>query len=146
MSSLNKAIIIGRVGQEPASRSLSDGKTVVNLSVATTETWKDKSGQRQEKTEWHRVTVWDQSAAAFAANYVNKGDLLYIEGQIESRKFTDNNGQERHVTEVVVKPFKGGLTKLSEAKGKEGQGQTVHNAAKANGYQSDPLPDDAIPF
>lgn len=98
---LNKVQIIGRVGQEPEIRYTQENKPVANLSVATTEKWKDKSGQQQEKTEWHRVVIFG-GIAGVVEKYVKKGDLLFLEGKLQTRKWTDNNGQDKYSTEIVL--------------------------------------------
>lgn len=98
---LNKVQIIGRVGQEPEIRYTQENKPVANLSVATTEKWKDKSGQQQEKTEWHRVVIFG-GIAGVVEKYVKKGDLLFVEGKLQTRKWTDNNGQDKYSTEIVL--------------------------------------------
>lgn len=100
MSNVNKAIIIGRLGQDPDIRHTQTGQTVANLSAATSERYKDKSGQQQEQTEWHRITLWGK-LGEIAEQYLKKGDLVYIEGKLKTRKWTDKNGQDRYTTEIV---------------------------------------------
>lgn len=124
MSSVNKVILIGNLGKDPEIRSMQSGDRVCNLSVATSESWKDKSsGERKEKTEWHRVVVFNQNIVNVCENYLKKGAKVYIEGQLETRKWTDKDGAEKYSTEVVIKPFRGELTmldsKVGEAKPKE---------------------------
>ena len=99
MASLNKAIIIGRIGKDPEIRHTQSGQAVATLSVATDESYKDQSGQRVEKTEWHKVVVWGKQAD-FVANYLTKGRLVYVEGKIETRKWQDQSGQDRYSTEI----------------------------------------------
>lgn len=99
MASINKVIIIGRIGKDPEIRHTQSGQAVASLSVATDESYKDQSGQKVEKTEWHRITAWGKQAE-FIGSYLGKGRLVYIEGKIETRKWTDNNGQERYTTEI----------------------------------------------
>jgi single-strand DNA-binding protein len=112
--SVNKAIIVGNVGKDPEVRTMQSGDKIVNLSVATSESWKDKaSGERKERTEWHRVVIFNQGIAGIAEKYVRKGTKVYIEGQIETRKWTDGNGVEKYSTEIVLRPFRGELTLLS---------------------------------
>jgi single-strand DNA-binding protein len=112
--SVNKAIIVGNVGKDPEVRTMQSGDKIVNLSVATSESWKDKaSGERKERTEWHRVVIFNQGIAGIAEKYVRKGSKVYIEGQIETRKWTDGNGVEKYSTEIVLRPFRGELTLLS---------------------------------
>lgn len=105
MSSLNKAQIIGRLGNEPEVRYMPNGEAVANLSVATSERWKDKQGQPQEKTEWHRITMYRRQAEV-AGDYLKKGSLVYIEGRLETRKWQDNNGQDRYTTEIIADRMK----------------------------------------
>ena len=109
---LNKAQLIGRLGADPETRTLNDGAKVTNLRIATSETWKDRdSGERQERTEWHRVTVWGEGPSKYLA-YAQKGSLVLIEGKLTTRKWTDNDGQDRYATEIVVQPKGGGQVKI----------------------------------
>jgi len=111
--SVNKAIIIGRLGRDPEVRSFSNGGKVCNLSVATSETWKDRnSGERKERTEWHRVTIHAEGLIGIAERFLHKGSNVYLEGQIETRKYQDQSGQDRYTTEVVLRPYNGTLTLL----------------------------------
>lgn len=119
--SVNKVILIGNVGVEPEIRNMQSGDRVANLSIATSETWKDKSGERQERTQWHKVVVFNQNIVGVVEKYVKKGAKLYIEGQLETRKWTDKDGQDKYTTEVVIKPFRGELTML-DSKGGSGYG------------------------
>ena len=113
MSSVNKVILVGHLGREPEVRSMSSGDPVVNLSLATSERWKDKSsGEQREKTEWHRVVVFDERLCDVAQKYLRKGSKIYIEGQLQTRKWTDQQGVEKYSTEVVLKRFNGVLTML----------------------------------
>lgn len=116
--SVNKVILIGNVGVEPEIRNMQSGDRVANLSVATSETWKDKSGERQEKTQWHKVVVFNQNIVGVVEKYVKKGAKLYIEGQLETRKW-EKDGVPQYTTEVVIKPFRGELTML-DSKGSSG--------------------------
>lgn len=114
MSSVNKAILIGNLGRDPEMRALQDGTLVANLSLATSESWKDKnSGERKEKTEWHRVTIFGK-VAEVAEKYLRKGSKVYLEGQIQTRKWTDQSGNDRYTTEIVLQPFRGQLTMLGD--------------------------------
>ena len=99
--SVNKVILVGNVGRDPEVRQTSNGQKIVTLSLATSDTWKDKNGERQEKTEWHRVVIFNQGLAEIAERYVRKGTKLYVEGALQTRKWTDNSGQEKYTTEVV---------------------------------------------
>jgi single-strand DNA-binding protein len=111
--SLNKALIIGNVGKDPEIRSMQSGDTVASFSIATSESWKDKtSGERKEKTEWHRVSCFNQGLNKVIEKYVKKGSKIYIEGQIETRKWTDKDGAEKYSTEIVLRPFRGELVLL----------------------------------
>ncbi|MDD3445017.1 MAG: single-stranded DNA-binding protein [Zavarzinia sp.] len=111
--SVNKVILVGNLGRDPESRNLQDGSPVVNLSVATSETWKDRmSGERRERTEWHRVVIFNENLARIAQQYLRKGSKVYVEGALQTRKWTDQQGQERFSTEVVLQKFRGELTLL----------------------------------
>ena len=111
--SVNKVILIGNLGRDPESRAFQNGGKVVNLRIATSESWKDRSsGERKEKTEWHSVAVFQEGAANFAEKYLRKGSKVYIEGQLETRKWQDQQGQDKYSTEVVIRPYNGTLTSL----------------------------------
>ncbi|WP_339932366.1 single-stranded DNA-binding protein [uncultured Brevundimonas sp.] len=111
--SVNKVILIGNLGKDPEIRSLTSGERVCNLSLATSEQWRDKSsGERKEKTEWHRVVIFNDNIIKVAENYLKKGSTVYIEGAIQTRKWTDQSGVEKYSTEIVVGKFKGELTML----------------------------------
>ncbi len=118
--SVNKVIIVGNLGRDPEVRSFQNGGKVVNLNIATSETWRDKaSGERKERTEWHRVSILNEPLAKIAEQYLKKGSKVYIEGQLETRKWTDQSGAEKYTTEVVLRPYRGELTLLD---GREGGG------------------------
>lgn len=111
--SVNRVILVGNVGKDPEIRTMQSGDEVAQLSIATSETWKDKTtGERREKTEWNRVVVFNKGIVSVVKNYVRKGSKLYIEGQLETRKWTDQSGVERYTTEIVLRPFRGELTML----------------------------------
>ncbi len=111
--SVNKVIIVGNLGRDPEVRSMQSGDKVCNLAVATSENWKDRAtGERREKTEWHRVVLFNQGLVSVAEQYLRKGSKVYIEGQLETRKWTDQSGQEKYTTEVVLRPYRGELTML----------------------------------
>jgi single-strand DNA-binding protein len=111
--SVNKVILIGNLGKDPEVRSMQNGGKVVNLSIATSESWRDKnSGERQEKTEWHRVVIFNENLVKVAENYLRKGSKVYIEGALQTRKWSDASGQEKFSTEVVLQKFRGELTML----------------------------------
>ena len=120
--SVNKVILIGNLGQDPESRSLNNGGEVVNLSVATTESWKDRDGQRQDRTEWHRVVIFNENLGKVAKSYLRKGSKVYLEGQLQTRKWQDQNGQDRYSTEVVLQRFRGELVLLDSRSGGGGSG------------------------
>ena len=108
--SINKVILVGNLGRDPEIRTLQNGDKVCNLSVATSETWKDKgSGERQERTEWHRVVIFNQQLADVAERFLQKGRKVYVEGQLQTRKWTDPSGTEKYTTEVVIQRFRGDL-------------------------------------
>jgi single-strand DNA-binding protein len=109
--SVNKVILVGNLGRDPETRRLASGDPVVNLRLATSESWKDKaSGERKEKTEWHSVVIYNENLARVAEQYLRKGSKVYIEGQLQTRKWTDNSGVEKYTTEVVLQRFRGELT------------------------------------
>ncbi len=111
--SVNKVILIGNLGKDPEVRSMQNGGKVCNLSVATSETWKDKgTGDRKERTEWHRVVIFNENLIGVAERFLKKGSKVYLEGQLETRKYTDQSGAERYTTEVVLRQFRGELTLL----------------------------------
>ena len=111
--SVNKVILVGNLGRDPEVRRLNSGKPVVNLSVATSESWRDKdSGERKEKTEWHRVVIFNENLAKIAEQYLKKGAKVYVEGQLQTRKWTDQSGVEKYSTEVVLQGFNATLTML----------------------------------
>lgn len=112
MAGVNKVILVGNLGDDPEAKSMNNGGEVVNLRVATSETWKDRDGQRQERTEWHRVTIFNEGLAKVAKSYLRKGSKVYIEGQIQTRKWTDQSGADRYSTEIVLQKFRGELVLL----------------------------------
>jgi len=121
--SVNKVILVGNVGRDPEIRSTQDGTRVANMSLATSESWRDKnSGERKERTEWHRVVVFNERLVDVIEKYVRKGSKLYIEGALQTRKWTDNSNQERYTTEVVLQRFRGELTMLDGRSGGSGEG------------------------
>src|SRR3954469_10018028 len=122
MAGVNKVILVGNLGADPESRSLNNGGEVVNMRVATSENWKDKDGNRQERTEWHRVVIFNENLGKVAKQYLRKGSKVYLEGQIQTRKWQDNNGQDRYSTEVVLQRFRGELVLLDRRDGGGGGG------------------------
>src|SRR5246127_831443 len=116
--SVNKVILVGNLGRDPEIRSTQDGMRIANLAVATSDTWRDRqSGERKERTEWHRVVIFNEKLAEVAQKYVRKGSKVYVEGQLATRKWTDQSGQERYTTEVVIPRFGGALTMLDGRSG-----------------------------
>jgi single-strand DNA-binding protein len=121
--SVNKVILVGNLGADPVVRHTQDGKPIVNLSIATSESWRDKSsGERKEKTEWHRVVIFNEGIAKVAEQYLKKGSTVYLEGQLQTRKFQDKDGVEKYSTEVVLQNYGGTLTMIG---GKPGGGDSA---------------------
>jgi single-strand DNA-binding protein len=117
MSSVNKAILIGHLGRDPEVRRMNSGDSVVSFSLATSESWKDKgTGERKEKTDWHNVVIWNEHIGKVAEQFCKKGSKVYIEGQIQTREFTDKDGNQRKTTEIVLQRFRGELTLLDGRK------------------------------
>ena len=165
MAGVNKVILVGNLGDDPESRSLNNGGEVVNLRVATSENWKDKDGNRQERTEWHRVVIFNENLGRVAKSYLRKGSKVYLEGQIQTRKWTDQSGADRYSTEVVLQRFRGELVLLdSRGSGGGGGGEDFGGGYESGGSsgfggggggsrpQSRPAPafdsdlDDEVPF
>ncbi|HUN49990.1 MAG TPA: single-stranded DNA-binding protein [Candidatus Sulfotelmatobacter sp.] len=121
--SVNKVILIGNLGRDPEIRSTQDGTEIANLSVATSETWRDRaSGERRERTEWHRVVIFNENLVKVVKQYLKKGAKVYLEGTLQTRKWTDQSGQEKYTTEVVLPRFRGELTMLDGRGGGDGGG------------------------
>jgi len=144
MSSVNKVIILGNLGRDPEVRTFQNGGKVCNLRIATSETWKDKqSGEKKERTEWHSVAIFSEPLVRVAEQYLRKGSKVYIEGQLETRKWQDQSGQDRYSTEVVLRPYKSELTMLDGPKSSDsGQPDYGQDQRTPEGYPAD----DAIPF
>jgi single-strand DNA-binding protein len=124
MAGVNKVILIGNLGKDPESKSFANGGQVVRFTLATSETWRDKmSGERKEKTEWHNVSIFNEVLGKVASQYLRKGSKVYVEGSLETRKWQDQNGQDRYTTEIVLKPFRGELTLLDSREGSGGGGR-----------------------
>jgi len=121
MAGVNKVILVGNLGADPESRSFSNGGEVVNFNVATSENWKDRDGNRQEKTEWHKVAIFNENLGRVAKSYLRKGSKVYLEGQIQTRKWQDQSGQDKYSTEVVLQRFRGELV-LLDSRGDGGGG------------------------
>lgn len=142
--SVNKVILIGNLGADPEIRTTNSGDRIANLRIATSETWRDRSsGERKERTEWHRVVIYNDALAKVAESYLRKGSKVYVEGSIQTRKWTDQSGAERYSTEVVLQKFNGALT-LLDGRG-DGQGSAEQTTTKPREDFSADL-DDEIPF
>jgi single-strand DNA-binding protein len=122
MAGVNKVILVGNLGDDPEARSLNNGGEVVNLRVATSEHWKDKDGNRQERTEWHRVVIFNENLGRVAKSYLRKGSKVYLEGAIQTRKWQDQSGQDKYSTEIVLQRFRGELVLLDSRDGGGGGG------------------------
>ena len=157
MAGVNKVILVGNLGDDPEARSLNNGGEVVNLRVATSENWKDRDGNRQERTEWHRVVIFNENLGRVAKQYLRKGSKVYLEGQLQTRKWQDQSGADKYSTEVVLQRFRGELVLLDK---REGGGTYDDGGDSAGGFggsgssrpQSRPQPafdsdlDDDVPF
>ncbi|MGH6930868.1 MAG: single-stranded DNA-binding protein [Dongiaceae bacterium] len=157
--SVNKVMLIGNLGRDPEIRSTQDGTRVANLSVATSESWRDKtSGERRERTEWHRVVIFNDRLVEVVEKYLHKGSKVYLEGALQTRKWTDQSGQERYTTEIVLQRYRGELTMLDSRGGEASGGMAdageapSHGTTAAGGGGSTRAPasggdlDDDIPF
>jgi single-strand DNA-binding protein len=151
--SVNKVILIGNLGKDPEIRRTQDGKAIANLSIATSETWRDKNtGERKEKTEWHRVVIFSEPLCKIVEQYCQKGQKLYIEGSLQTRKWTDQSGVEKYSTEVVLQSYGGTLTMLDKPEGRsEPEPENSYAAATGASPPRRPAPnnsdmDDDIPF
>lgn len=152
--SINKVILVGNVGQDPEVRSTQDGREIANFSLATSESWKDKnSGEKKEKTEWHRVVVFSSGLAGIVKNYVKKGTKLYIEGSLQTRKWTDKDGAEKYTTEIVLQNFNSTLQILDSrdraSGGSDSYGSSQSSSSNSKSKSNDisvEENDDEIPF
>ncbi len=154
--SINKVILVGNLGKDPEVRAMQDGREVCNLTIATGESWKDKNtGERKEKTEWHRVVIFNDNLTRVAKQYLHKGSKVYIEGQLQTRKWTNKEGQEQYSTEIVLQGFNGNLTMLdgkpSEGGARSGGGEYDQSRSFNPGTQqrakvAEAELDDEIPF
>ena len=122
MAGVNKVILVGNLGADPEARSLNNGGEVVNIRVATSESWKDKDGNRQERTEWHNVVIFNENLGRVAKSYLRKGSKVYLEGQLQTRKWQDHSGNDKYTTEVVLQRFRGELVLLDSREGGSGGG------------------------
>jgi single-strand DNA-binding protein len=137
--SVNKVILVGNLGADPDIRTTQQGSKIANLSVATSESWKDRNtGEKKENTQWHRIVIFSEPLAGLCEQYLKKGSKVYVEGQLETRKWTDQNGQDKYTTEVVLRPFKGELTFLDSRSDSGGgyQGNANQNYGQQNQNQN----------
>ncbi len=157
MAGVNKVILVGNLGKDPVVRATNDGSKIVSFSLATSETWRDKaSGERKEKTEWHNIVIFNENVGKIAEQYLRKGSKVFVEGQMQTRKWTDKDNQEKYTTEVVIGRFKGELTLLDsrgESGGSSGGGDYGSSAGSGGRGASSGAPvsrdadfDDDIPF
>ncbi len=131
--SVNKVILVGNLGRDPEVRTMQNGNPVVNLSIATSESWKDRStGERRDRTEWHRVVIFNENLARVAQNYLKKGSKVYLEGQLQTRKWTDQSGMEKYTTEIVLQAYRGELTML-DGRNEGGQGGGGYGGGQGGG-------------
>jgi single-strand DNA-binding protein len=151
--SVNKVILIGNLGKDPEIRTFQNGGRVANLTLATSESWKDKSsGERKERTEWHRISILNENLIGIAERYLKKGAKVFIEGQLETRKWQDQSGQDKYTTEVVLRPYRGELTMLDSKGGGSSASNDAYGLADSGasgalgGPGGDPGIDDEIPF
>lgn len=147
--SVNKVVLVGNLGKDPEIRTPQNGKKIASLTLATSESWNDRqTGERKERAEWHRVSVLNEKVAEIAERYLHKGSKVYVEGQLQTRKWTDQQGQERFTTEVVISGFKGELVMLDGRNGDyQGATQRPQQRQQRQGApQSDPDIEDSIPF
>lgn len=147
MNSLNKVTIIGNIGRDPEARYTQDGKLIVNLAVATSESWRDKTtGERKEKTEWHRVVIFNEQLAKLASEYLHKGSKVYIEGSLVTRKYTDKDGIERYNTEITLQQYGGQLIFLDARPQSDAAEPPQGKKQAAQSSYSQDIDEDSIPF
>ena len=147
--SVNKVILIGNLGRDPEVRTTQDGTKITHLSIATTDTWRDRnSGERRERTEWHRVVIFNERLGEVAEKYLRKGSKVYLEGSLQTRKWTDQSGQERYTTEVVLQRYRGEMTMLDTRGGGGGDfgGGGPSSGGPSGGGEPPGDLDDEIPF
>ena len=147
--SVNKVILIGNLGQDPEIRSFQNGGKIANLRIATSETWKDKqTGERKERTEWHTVAIYSEPLVRVAEQFLRKGSKVYVEGQLETRKWQDQSGNDRYSTEVALRPFRSELTMLDGKADNQQRdtGTSYGGGYGAGGRPGDDLDGDSIPF
>lgn len=143
--SVNKVIIVGNLGRDPEVRNFQNGGKVVNLRLATSDTWKDKQGQKQERTEWHSVAIFNEKLGEIAEKYLRKGSKVYIEGKLETRKWQDVSGQDKYSTEITLRNFGGELT-LLDSKGQAGEANPVRESSGKTTAKADYDDGSDIPF
>ena len=144
---INKVTLLGNVGSEPDIRTMPNGNKVANFSLATSESWKDKDGNRQEKTEWHRIVTFQEPLINIIEKYINKGSKLYIEGSLRTRKYTDSNNIDRYTTEVIIQGYSDVLKMLDSKKEAEMKNESSQEAASSNSSaEESSFNDDDIPF
>lgn len=140
MAGVNKVILIGNVGKDPEIRSFQSGDRVANFSIATSESWKDKeSGEKKERTEWHRISVTNQGLIKVIESYVTKGTKVYLEGQLETRKWTDKDGVEKYSTEISLRPYRGELVLLGGKESSESPNEQSDEAPQADDLEEVPF-------
>ncbi|WP_298966173.1 single-stranded DNA-binding protein [uncultured Roseibium sp.] len=145
--SVNKVTLVGNLGADPEIRRSQDGRPIANLRIATTESWRNKSsGERQERTEWHRIVIYNEGLAGVAENYLRKGSKVYLEGQLQTRKWQDQSGQDRYSTEIVLQGFNSNLTMLDSPQSGQSSGQTNSNTGSNDQGGGFGPQDDEIPF
>ncbi|MFL5900989.1 MAG: single-stranded DNA-binding protein [Solirubrobacterales bacterium] len=133
MAGVNKAILVGNLGKDPEARSMNNGKEVVSFSIATSESWKDRDGNRQERTEWHNIVIFNEGLGKVAKNYLRKGSKAYIEGQIQTRKWKDQSQNDRYTTEIVLQAFNGALVLLDKREEGSGSGGGGYSGGASGG-------------
>jgi len=147
--SLNKVLLIGRLGNDPEIKQMQNGKSVARLSVATSESWKDKNtGERKEKTEWHRVVIFNEGLVSVVQKYLKKGAQVYVEGQLNTNKYTDSNGQEKYSTQIVLQGYNSSLTMLDGKNSSSGDSKKLESSQLPSDDMPDISqdPDDKVPF
>jgi single-strand DNA-binding protein len=147
--SLNKVLLIGRLGNDPEIKQMQNGKSVARLSVATSESWKDKNtGEKKEKTEWHRVVIFNEGLVGVVQKYLKKGAQVYIEGQLNTNKYTDSSGQEKYSTQIVLQGYSSSLTMLDGKNSSSGEGKKLESSQLPSDDMPDISqdPDDKVPF
>jgi single-strand DNA-binding protein len=147
--SLNKVLLIGRLGNDPEIKQMQNGKSVARLSVATSESWKDKNtGEKKEKTEWHRVVIFNEGLVGVVQKYLKKGAQVYIEGQLNTNKYTDSNGQEKYSTQIVLQGYSSSLTMLDGKNSSSGDSKKLETSQLPSDDMPDISqdPDDKVPF